>query len=428
MKKIAKIQFLVLAAVSILLFSCKDKSYEEVNFTGNVPVYMNYDEFRASVKLKDAQEMVQTGKIYMKDEYLFINELYEGVHIINNSDPANPQNVGFISIPGNVDIAIKDKVLYADSYIDLVAIDISDLNNPVEIYRVENAFPNILPPTNIEYPVAPVDFSQGVVVDWTIDDVTVKYEESYNYNPYVFYDEVLISPSDGFVNNESDKASVGTGGSLARFAIKDNTLLAINNGISLKMFDISLPEQITSGDSINIFTTIETLFTVDNNLFIGSTTGMFIYNITNPNAPILISEYWHMTSCDPVVVQGDYAYITLRTGTTCFGSVNELHVVDISDIENPTLLKEYEMYNPYGLGIDDTTLFVCDGTAGLKIYNAANPLTITDNELAIYADINTYDVIPNNGILMMIGSEGLYQYDYSDLQNIQLLSFLPIGE
>jgi hypothetical protein len=428
MKKIAKIQFLFVVAISLLFLSCKDKMYEEVSFTGNIPVYMDFDEFRSSVQLKDAKEMGETGKIYLNGRYIFINELLEGVHIINNSDPANPVNEGFISIPGNVDISIKDNILYADSYIDLVAIDISDLNNPVEIERVENAFPNIFPPVNSNYPVAPVDFSKGVVTGWTIGDVTVKYDVEYNYNPNMFVDDVmLLESSDAMVDGNTRSTSVGIGGSLARFAIKGNTLLAINNGMSLKMFDITAPTEIIKGDSINVSTTIETLFTKENNLFIGSTTGMFIYDITNPNAPVLISQYWHMTSCDPVVVEGEYAYVTLRTGTTCFGSINELHVIDISNINSPTLIKQYEMYNPYGLGIDNGTLFICDGTAGLKIYDATDPLMIAANQIVVYSDIKPFDVIPLDGILILIAEDGLYQYDYSDLENITLLSFLAIG-
>jgi hypothetical protein len=40
------------------------------------------------------------------------------------------------------------------------------------------------------------------------------------------------------------------------------------------------------------------------------------------------------------------------------------------------------MSEPYGLGIDDSVLFVCDGAAGLKIYNASDPMAITDHKLA----------------------------------------------
>jgi hypothetical protein len=43
-------------------------------------------------------------------------------------------------------------------------------------------------------------------------------------------------------------------------------------------------------------------------------------------------------------------------------------------------------------------------------------------------DMDGFDVIPYNNVLMMIAEDGLYQYDYSDLSKINLLSTLEIGK
>ena len=85
------------------------------------------------------------------------------------------------------------------------------------------------------------------------------------------------------------------------------------------------------------------------------------------------------------------------------------------------------MENPYGLGIDDDMLFVCDGTAGLKIYDASDPLNLGSNLVKVYSDMTPYDVILLGSILVLISPEGLFQYDYSDINNIQLLSFITIA-
>jgi len=84
------------------------------------------------------------------------------------------------------------------------------------------------------------------------------------------------------------------------------------------------------------------------------------------------------------------------------------------------------MTEPHGLGIDNSTLFICDGDAGLKIYSTTDIHHITDNKIAEFPDIQAFDVIPVNDVLMLIGEDGLYQYDYSDLENIQLLSSITI--
>jgi len=427
MKKDLKHKLIFLFMLAIGLMSCKDKTFLKVSFTGNVPVYMGFDEFRNSVKFKIAENMVKTGKIYFYNNYVFINELYKGVHIINNADPTNPQNIGFIEILGNVDISVRGNFLFADSYVDLVVLDISDINNPVEVERVKNAFPNSFPATNTSYPIAPVDATKGVVVDWTIENVTVKYDNDYYYDPYAWNSSVpMFDNSMGVDILSEPKAQniAGVGGSLARFAIKENTLFAINNQMTLKIFNISTPQNVATGDSINIWSTIETLFVDGDNLFIGGTMGMMIYNITNPNSPSMVSQIMHVTSCDPVVVDGDLAYVTLRTGTTCMGSINELQVINITNISNPLLIAKYPMTNPYGLGIKNNTLFVCDGSAGLKIYDATDPLKISEKLIANYPNINSFDVIPLTNILLLIAEDGLYQYDYSNLNDIKLLSHL----
>ena len=84
------------------------------------------------------------------------------------------------------------------------------------------------------------------------------------------------------------------------------------------------------------------------------------------------------------------------------------------------------MHNPHGLGIDNGTLFLGDGEGGLKIYDVKDPLQLANNQLAHFPEINTFDVIPLTSNLIMIGEDGLYQYDYSDLSDIQLLSMIPV--
>ena len=133
-----------------------------------------------------------------------------------------------------------------------------------------------------------------------------------------------------------------------------------------------------------------------------------------------------MRSCDPVVVDDKYAYVTLRSGTTCQGFTNQLEVINVQDLSSPQLLKTYPMTNPHGLGIDNTTLFICDGDDGLKAFDASDINTIDRNMLAHYKNINATDVIPYNNILIMIGEDGIFQYNYSNPKDIQLLSTIAI--
>ncbi len=425
--KLTPALFAIILAAMFFATGCRDKVYETITYTANEPVYMSFDEFRGSVKTTAVRELIKPGKIYFKDNLLYINELNEGVHVIDNSDPSAPQKIAFIEIPGNFDLAIRGNILYADSYIDLIALDISNPSAPVLVDRLPNAFPNVLPSMNISYPIVDLDFEKGVVIGWNVVEHTetiTKDNQSFNKR-WVTFDAIGVP---GFFSSEvsiNSLSSTGISGSMARFTIFNDYLYAVQNS-TLKLFNIATLPGMNAGNEVELGRIVETIFPYGDKLFLGTTTGMLVYNLASPATPVFVSAFDHINSCDPVAVQGNFAYVTLRSGTECLGFTNQLDVVDISSIQNPFLVKSYPMFNPHGLGIDSNVLFICDGDAGLKIYDAANPMEIHLNQLAHFPEIKAYDAIPLNGVLMMIGADGLYQYDYSNITEIVLLSSIPV--
>ncbi len=427
MKTIKNIVALLILLVAFN--SCKD-IYTEV-FTANSPIYMSYEDLRSAVKVTSPRDLENTGKIYFKDNYIFVNEELKGIHIIDNNDPSNPQNIGFIEIPGNVDIAIKNNTLFADSYVDLIALDISDITNPVEVKRIKDVFPYTTPkPENEDLRLAKVDQEKGVVIGWEVKKV--RQEMEYHYYPYYEFGGMRKDYSTaemldvGAAPVANGGSAFGVGGSMARFGLYDDYLYVVDKS-TLFMFDVKNPESPTNIGKQNVGWDIETMFIYDNRIFFGTQSGMQIYSLEVPTVPKYVSNFWHITSCDPVVISKGYAYITLRGGTRCGSSVNRLDVLKLADnyIDN-TLVASYPLNGPYGLGIDDETLFVCDGDAGLKVYSVEDKKHIDDHQIATFSNINTFDVIPFKNHLFMIGDDGFYQYDYSDLQNIHQISFIPV--
>lgn len=213
----------------------------------------------------------------------------------------------------------------------------------------------------------------------------------------------------------------GQGGSMARFTISGNHLYTVDN-TSLTHYDISNPDNPEMGTRTQLgFGNVETIFPYQNNLFIGTQMGMIIMGIQNPSSPAVVSQISHITSCDPVVADSRYAYVTLSTGTTCRGTIDELQIIDLQNIMQPNLLKTYPMVNPKGLGIDGANLFVCD--EGLKLYDATN---VNNLALKQQFNINAYDVIPDKGNLLVIGSDGFYQYSYLN-NKLELLSKIAVS-
>jgi len=241
---------------------------------------------------------------------------------------------------------------------------------------------------------------------------------------------VVISCSKSGDSGGGGGDSSGQGGSMARFSIKENVLYIVDNK-TLKLFDVTLASQPTymptKDQRLDIG--IETIFIMDTLLFIGSESGMYIYDITKPEFPEKLSWVNHIRSCDPVVASGNYAYVTLNTeATRCSRGLNELQVYDISNPRYPNLIKAVEMYSPRGLGVDGQKLFVCE--RGLKIYDISDPAFpkwIDDlSKIPEASDIDTYDVIPRNGILLLIGKDGLYQFDYTE-EKIKFLSKIEVS-
>jgi hypothetical protein len=417
----------IFSFAAILFTSCEDSTYRE--YEGNAPVYMTFDNLRSAVKAQQNVELKDPGKIYYKDNYIFIVEELKGIHVYDNTDPASPVKKVFINLPGVIDISISGYILYADSFVDLVILDVQNIDNIHEMARIKDILPYTVPPTDNDYPMAYVDEDKGVVIDWEVKTIR---EKIYN-NPYpwpIYYKGGIMFLDAANASGASSGVSgsgTGFGGSMARFGIKDKVLYIVDKS-DLKVLDISnKTSPVKMGDFYPGWN-IETMFLSGNNMFLGTTTGMVIYDISNPLVPTSRVFFNHARSCDPVIVDDTLAYITLRSGTTCGGTVNCLDVVNIKNISSPSVLATFSMTNPHGLGKKGDLLFICDGSAGLKIYDASEPKTLGNRLIYSYPNINAYDVIPIGNVLVMIGDNGLYQYSYSDIKNITLLSKIEVKQ
>ena len=268
-----------LFATSLLFTACfRDECSRTITYDRYDPVYLSLADLRSSVKVEPPKDLKDPGKIYVYNQYLFVNEIHEGIHIIDNTNPAAPINKAFITIPGNVDLAVNGSILYADSYIDLVVIDISDLNNLKEVKRIQNAFPKNHAYKNITAYYANIEPAKGIVIDWQKVRATEK-GDCLNYGYYyyeAFSSSVGTSNSGG--NPTNSTSGGGKGGSMARFALAAQHLYTVSES-SLIYYNLAQADNPLRQDSLFIGQNIETIFPYQQNLFIGSQSGMFIYSI-----------------------------------------------------------------------------------------------------------------------------------------------------
>ena len=209
-----------------------------------------------------------------------------------------------------------------------------------------------------------------------------------------------------------DLGGTGTAGSLARFTIVGNNLLVLKSD-ALIQYRIESNGQLSQVRFLDFFNSnLETVFPYGENVLVGSNNGVHFLGFDNQGIIELLSTYSHLTACDPVVAANGLAFSTLRSSNCRFNTREVLDIIDISDIENPRIVKSYDTEAPYGLTISGNNLFVCE-RGGLAMYDVANPESIL---LKVFMDFNDelpLDVIHAQGNLILRTDQAIYNMSYT---------------
>jgi hypothetical protein len=415
--KLKLYSIILILLASITSISCSDDDYNSGQVAVTVPVLKLKSDIRNSIDILEPQATNSDGKIYVYDNLLFYIAQYSGIHIFNNQNPASPENIAFIQLEGVNDISIKNNILYADNYMDLVVFDITDISDIQLVNIAEDVLFYYA-----TYPTEPSAFVQTNVI--ASDDQFIA-----NYETIFLERAVVENNPDSYYNLESPNTfdgsdiatNIGVGGSYAKFQIYNNALYTLED-YKLNTFDIS--------DYNNIFLAsevymngwfggvLETTFIQKEYLFIGATDGMHIISIQNEFNPSYLSSFIHATGCDPVVVNGNTAYITVRGGSLCGSIEDQINVIDVSDISNPVEHSTYFLSSPYGLGVRNQSLYVCNDE-GIHVFDVQNPNQIV---LMNSYPANIKDVIPLDSHLIGVGENVIYQFNYVNDFELDIIS------
>ncbi|MEM9848960.1 MAG: hypothetical protein AAF847_13820 [Bacteroidota bacterium] len=406
----------------LLLQSCsKDLGSVTVTYTKATAIYGDLDAVRTTPLLGDRTSIENPGKIFVSDDFLLIGEEGKGIHVLDNSDPENPSMISFLNIPGNREFYVQGDVLYAESYYDMLKIDLSDIRQAQIDTRLEEAIADVMTNNRGE-----------TLIGFNFEEVTEKVginspiaQKIWGDQAFYYYDytQSIIPPSAvpaSFAG--SSNSAIGT---VNRIAFAEDHVYLISRSKLTTFSDQGTFEQLSSEQ---VGWDMETIYPDDGNLFVGTRNSMMVFNIENPSTPTFTSSFWHATSCDPVYPDGDIAYLTLRTGDfgNCPGDVNALIVLDISNVQVPTQVEEIAMQSPFGMTIINDYLYVGEGENGLKIFDVSdrrNPKLESSD-----TSVEAYDIIrhPNrNDMILIAGTNGLQQYqiDGGDLDLLSVVSY-----
>ncbi|GGF75292.1 LVIVD repeat-containing protein [Wenyingzhuangia marina] len=216
----------------------------------------------------------------------------------------------------------------------------------------------------------------------------------------------------------SETPADGQGGSLATFTLKGDYLYTVDNS-KLNSFLISGNHQENPAfvDAVTVGFGIETLSGFGDNLFIGSSSAMYIYNLENPERPKFKSISRHFRACDPVIANQNNAFVTVRSGNRCGGDINQLKIYDIIDVENPILLLDKTLVEPKGMALYDQYIFVAD--TAIRVYDISK---IESGEISFVKKIDVFvnDLIIRENHLFAIGDSGVYQYDLENSTGLEI--------
>lgn len=423
-----KLKLLPLVLVVLISVQFQNCEKEDVGLLDQVsvivPVVKSKTAVRNSISIEGARATNSDGKIYVYEDLLFYIAQNSGIHIFDNSDPVSPQNLSFINLEGVNDISIKNNILYADNYTDLVVFDISNLSN-IQLVNTEEdmlvfyaSWPDEGQYASNFYLTDPDDFVASYE--------TIYMERVLAENNSDYYSLGSNNGDEFFDGAVSSNDVIGTGGSYAKFQIYNNALYTIDD-FKLNTFDITDYNNISLSSEVWMegwfgAAALETTFIRKDYMFIGATNGMHIVGLQDEFQPSYTSSFLHATGCDPVVVKDYTAYITVRGGNSCGAIEDQVNVIDITDITSPVEHSTYFLDSPYGLGIKDEVLYVCNDD-GINIFNAQNPANLV---LETLITVDAKDLIPLQSHLIAVGENVIHQFNYTEdfgLENISTLQF-----
>lgn len=415
-------------AATVFSGCLQDECQEVRTFTEYIPLTVNADEFRGPIAAEGPRSLCDPGQIYYFRDYLYIQERGEGLHILDNSDPTAPAAIAFLPIDGVESLAIRNGILYANQYVDIVTFDVSDPVNPRFLERTEDVF-------SPHSTFVDETGQQMLLVEYVPTEITktVSCGDPRWNGGFFWQEDVLFAANESFADQavrasaDQQNGGSGIGGSLARFTIAEGHLYVVDN-YSLHAFSLQTPTRPERSTQIQLSWDIETIFPYTDKLFIGSRSGMYILDLANPLQPEQLGFFQHANACDPVYVQGNRAYVTLRDGTECQDFTNQLDVVDISDLRNPELVVTHPMHRPIGLSVHDQLLFICDDEQGLKVFDASDDFRIGERLLDQADQFQATDVITlrSDRLAMVVGKDGLIQLRYTEDGQLTELSRLAV--
>ncbi len=415
----------LLLSVVVCIQGCRDMIFEKLQYNANVPVYMEFNEFRSAITTDEVRMLQKLGRIKAWNGFLFINEAQQGIHVFDIRNAAAPRQLTFIAIPGNNEFAIHGNSLIADTYIDLVVLDISQADNPRTLQRLEDIFPNMLPLMDVQLPIYGLDFKKGVVVEWKTKDITeVVDKDSEGRAEFISFNH-STGPQIGDIEVGISATTFESLSSMGGFESADDYLYIAHND-KLIVLEAQNPKQLICADKLMMHAHIGSIQRIEDYLFVGSMSEMHVYDIENPKKPYFMAVMPGLAACDQVEIFENHAVALMRTDNNCTASDGYLQTFELVQPFNPNM-SDVLPIRATAIAKSENALFVGMADGGLNVYKPETQTGgLTLSEMAAYSEIHVEKLFVEDEILFVVGGGKLSLFEIIENFELQLLSTIGI--
>ena len=324
--------------------------------------------------LNEAHELSRVGdysgrvdELAIKDNYMYGTAAFQGVSVIDISDPSSMEIVQTVPTDGHASgMEVKDDYLYVANGVDgLQVVDISDPPNAFQAATVGHTKCGYSNDVTIIGDVAFVvedDWYPGYDPEGGLSLYDISDPTAPQYLKSVITDRFCnaIDKSDGYVFAVGTKSGLYSidvdpvttptlvDSHLSYWFIDDiaydnGKLYTSSNGAGIFITDVSVPEQAYTEHFEQILSDAWSIDAENNRAYVGSTSRLLIYDVTNPEATSLIAEHYFSEDINRILVEDNIAYFT----NSAFGTyTSEFLIWDMEDPSSPVeYLKDEEIYN-----------------------------------------------------------------------------------
>jgi hypothetical protein len=309
-------------------------------------------------------------------DYTYIAGYGNGLHIFNTSNPANPQWINNVEIPGDVkDVAVQDGYAYvANGWGGLSVVDVYP---PYEASIVKNV--------------------EGIIGNALAISADYAYVIGENYGMTIID---ISEPSEATIIKMVDFPSEVIWGEDICYSNGYVVIAARFDGVML--YDVDPPQLAHHVSTVNEFMNVAMGVAARNGIayVCDSNLGLRIIDFTTPESPVVLADV-HMGSGWPrdVVLVGNYAYVAAES----WGGIKIVNIYD-----PPNAFVENELDTPgYACGVSwqNGMLFIADSWAGLTVADVSSP-----GSEHIVAEVDTlglsYDAATKDGYAYVCDRSG----------------------